>query len=132
MAKVEKARQIVFTVTDKVGLLAGYTAALAQAGVNIEALCAYASGKKATFMLVVDNHRKAAQVLKKSGVKKLCYEDVLLVKVPNRPGALNKVADKLASKKINLKYTYATASGKGSVVCVLGVASPKKAINAIS
>jgi hypothetical protein len=132
MAKPEKARQIVFTVSDRVGLLADFTGILAQAGLNVLALCAYASGRKATFMLVVDNHRKAAQVLKKNGVKKITYEDVVLVKVQNRPGALNKIADKLAAKKINLKYAYATASGKGAVICVLGVSSIRKAINTLS
>ncbi len=132
MAKPEKARQIMFTVSDKVGLLANFSGVLAEAGVNIVALSAYASGKKATFMMVVDNHRKAANVLKKNGVKKIEYTDVLLVRMQNRPGALRKVADKLAEKKINLKFAYATASGKGAVVCVLGVSSIKKAEKALS
>lgn len=132
MAVPEKAKQLVFSVTDRVGLLADFTGALAQAGVNILALCAYASGRKATFMMVTDNNRKATEVLKKNGVKKIASEQVLLVKVQNKPGALNKIAEKLKANKINLKYAYATASGKGAVICVLGVSSVKKAISALS
>jgi hypothetical protein len=68
--------------------------------------------------LIVTNPAKAKSVLKAKSIP--YYEErVLLVKLPNVPGALSSFASKLVAKGLNIGAAYQTAvedSGKANVV----------------
>ncbi|MDD2671842.1 MAG: ACT domain-containing protein [Syntrophales bacterium] len=84
MAKAFKAKQINFMMPNRVGLLAEISAALAEAGVNIEALCAYEWEEKGAFMVIADNTAKAKRIISGMGAEDLETEDVIALEVPNR------------------------------------------------
>ena len=110
--KVRKIKEIHATAENKVGLLAQVSSAIASAGVNIAAVCAYAEGNKAYFMLVTEDSVKAVAALKERGYKAE-EKDVVEVKLENNVGALEGIAKKLAAAGVDLNYIYGTV-GEGN------------------
>jgi hypothetical protein len=113
--------------TARPGTLANLTKILSTAKVNIVALNAGSAGAMGYVQLIVTNPSKAKKVLRAQSIP--YYEElVLLVKLPNVPGALSHFASKLAAKGINIGAAYQTAvegSDRASVVLAvsnLGIA----------
>ena len=131
MAKARKAKEISFSIANKVGLLSEVTAAIAGAKVNITAICAYEMEDESYFMLVADNNAKARKALTPFGVE-IEENDIVEVELPNKPGELEKVAKKIAEAGIDIEYMYATAGGGRTATCVFKTADDKKAIRVIN
>jgi hypothetical protein len=129
LKKAMMTKQISITVVNKIGVLdimAGY---LADRGINIEAVAGYdipGSGQ-AVISLVVDNTPRAIEAINKRGFGAIEEEDVILVELDNKPGALKTVTSLLAHKDINISYIYATASPEASPVRVILSTSDNKA-----
>jgi hypothetical protein len=105
-------KQLSVTVVNKIGVLdimAGY---LADRGINIEAIAGYEipGSDKSAIMLVVDNTRRASEAIKERGFGSVEENDVILVELDNKHGALKTVTNILALKGINIKFIYATTS----------------------
>ena len=131
MTRARKVKEISFTMPNKVGLLSEVTMAVAGAKVNITAICAYAMGDSALFLLTVDSNAKAKKSLALLGVG-IEERDAIEVEMPNKPGELQKVAKKIADSGINIEYMYGTA-GKGKTpTCVFKTADDPKAIRVIN
>lgn len=77
--------EFVVAMENRPGRLASLTEALAQAGVNIEALTAYGFNGEATVRLIVSDSTTTARVLDEAS---LSYDErtVLTVHLPHRPG----------------------------------------------
>ena len=131
MAKAKKAKEISFTMSNRVGLLSEVTTAIAGAKVNITAICAYAMENSAYFMLTTDGNAKAKKALAPLGVL-LEEGDVVEIEVPNKAGELQKVAKKLADAGIDIEYMYATAATGKTATCVFKTADDKKTINVVN
>jgi len=59
---------------------------------------------------VVSDAKKAARII--DGMRLPVLErEVLLMEMPNKPGELARIAEKLAEAGINLEYAYCTSSG---------------------
>jgi len=106
--------------------MAGY---LADRGINIEAVAGYEipGSDQAVISLVVDNTLKAIEAINKRGFGAIEEDDVILVELDNKPGALKTVTSLLAHKDINISYLYATASLEPSPVRVILSTSDNKA-----
>ena len=73
---------------------------------------------------------KAKNALTKAKFK-VKEEDVILVEMPNKPGEMQKVAQKIADANINILYGYGSGgSGRTSFV-VVKTENDKKAIKVI-
>ena len=131
MAKARKAKEISFTVPNKVGLLSEVTAAIAGAKVNITAICAYGMGNTAYFMLIAESNAKAKKALSPLGIK-IEEKDVVEVEVPDKPGELQKIAKKIADAGIDIEYMYATASSGKKETCIFMTADNPQAIKVIN
>jgi hypothetical protein len=131
MSKAYKLTQLEFKMPDKVGLLAEITTALAERGINLKAICAYGVEGQAEFLLVTDDNEKAQEVLKKLGVQ-VNEEEVTAVEMPDEPGALQKVAKKIAEAGINISYMYGTAGAGESAVCIFKTPDEERTVKAIS
>ena len=130
MAKAKKVKQLIVTCPDKPGKLAQITGALARAKVNGEAIMACGCSGKAWFAMLTDNDLKAKAALKSVGFK-VSQEEAVVVSLPDKPGALAGVAQKLAAKKVNLEYCYATACGCGGCKLVLRAKDNSKILAAL-
>ena len=131
MAKASKVKQLSFTLPTRAGLLSDVTSAIAQAKVNITAICAYEMAKNAYFMLTTDSTAKARKCLAflRIGIEE---EDVVVVEMPNRAGELQKVAKKIADAGLNIDYMYGTATTGRSAACIFSTSDDKKAIRAVN
>jgi hypothetical protein len=130
MAKARKAKEISFTMPNKVGLLSEVTTAIAGAKVNITALCAYAMENSAYFMLTANSNAKAKKALAPLGAA-IEERDVVEVEMPNKPGELQKVATRIADAGIDIEYMYATAGKGKTATCVFKTADDQKTIKVI-
>lgn len=131
MAKAKKVKQLSFETKDKVGMLSAVTAAIAAAKVDITAICAYGMDREAYFMLITSSNAKAKKALGKLDIP-VEEEDVVLVELPNKPGALQQVAKKIADSGINIQYMYATAGSGKTSRGVLATDNDAKAVKAIN
>ncbi|MBI4466018.1 MAG: ACT domain-containing protein [Acidobacteria bacterium] len=118
-------QQLVVTVANRPGALARVCEALAASRINISGLDC--SGPNRQVRLLVSSPGKAGRVLKKAGFRSR-LENVVTVTLPDRPGALARAARKLAKRRININYGYATvARGAKRAVIVFGVGNPGRA-----
>ena len=107
-------KEIVITTENKVGILANMSKILADHGINIEGVAGYASEKnEAKIMLVVDDTLRAKEALQKAGYTNLKENEVLVVDLENKAGALKAITAKMAAEKIDIRYTYGTACSTG-------------------
>jgi hypothetical protein len=130
MAKASKVKQLSFSMPNKVGLLMEVTSALANAKINIEAVCAYEWENEASFMLITDKTTKTKNVISKMGVK-VEVEDVISVEVPNKVGQLHNEAKKIAAARIDIYYLYGSPA-KGKMTLIFKTENDKKALKALT
>ncbi len=102
-------RQFSVFVDNRPGTLARACQALAKEGVNILALSISDTIDDAVVRFVVDDKKKAATAL--NSLHLTVHErDVIFMELPNQPGILATVAQKLAAAGINIEYAYCTSS----------------------
>ena len=110
---VNLGKELVVTVSNKVGILANISKILADHGINIEGVAGYAAGNEAKIMIVANDTLRAKEALQKAGYKATKENEVVVLDLENKPGALKSITAKLAAEKIDIRYTYGTACPKG-------------------
>ena len=116
--------QLMVSLTSKPGVLAQLTKTLADAGVNITSLSADAVSGRGKIRLIVNDPGKAKRALRRARYP-VSEEPVFVVRLRNKPGALARVAGKLAKARVNIRSAYATTAGRGAaVVFTVGSATP--------
>lgn len=113
MAVVKKIKQLTVTTQDRPGMLKEVSQVIAAQGVNIDAICAYGMQGKAVFYVITQDNIKAKQALlaKKWQVEE---DEVVMLDLENKPGALAEISAKLKDKNVNLKYCYGTTCAGSS------------------
>jgi hypothetical protein len=122
--------QLTVSAQSKPGVLAKVCGALAQAGVNIVAVCAAEAAGRGKIRLVVSDPRRAKEALAAQKIR-AGEEPAVMLTLEDRPGALAEAAQKLAAAKINIKCAYATTPGAGPARVVLAVSNAEKAERAL-
>lgn len=119
--------QFLVELVNRPGSLAETCSQLAAKAVNIQAISVPRAGDFSTVRLVVNQTAVARKVFDSMGIK-YSEEDVLLVRVSDRPGSLGRVTRKLAENKINIEYVYGTIEkGASDALVVVSVSNLKKA-----
>lgn len=117
-----------FTVhmANRPGQLATLTRLLADAGVHVEALAAFANGELGVIRLVADDDTIARRVLREAALR---YEEhrVIATIVPNRPGALADMTESLAESGVNIDAMYLLHSNGDTQQFAIAVNDPEKA-----
>ena len=122
-------KEIVVTEKNKIGILANISKILADHGINIEGVAGYAAGGEAQIMLVAEDNLRAADAIKKAGYKSVKENEVVVVDLINKPGALKNITAKLVSGGIDIKYAYGTVcSGGCPAKLVLSTSNNEKAV----
>ncbi len=115
------AKQLTVMLENRPGKLAELTSELARVAINISAIMLTEARPVGAARMVVSNPEAARKVCEGLGLT-VTEEDVLVVKVSDRPGALGKVNRKLAEKGINVDYAYGSiAKGAQRALIVMGV-----------
>ncbi len=107
------AKAIVVTVANKIGVLADISKILADHGINIEAVKGYGHDTEAKIMLVTEDNLRAVDALKKKNYKSVVEDEIILIELENKAGALKNITTKLASEGIDIKYIYGTTCPAG-------------------
>jgi hypothetical protein len=100
-------KQFTLYLENKPGMLALITNALATAKVNIEGVSVAESTDVSIMQMVVSKAQTTERILKSKRIP-FTEQDVALVHLDNKPGALAGIASKLAKAGININYVYAT------------------------
>ena len=94
--------RIIVMAKNEVGVIADISRVLADKEINIETISAEALDDKGTITLTADDYDGALRALTEAGFKTVT-DDSLLVSLPDEPGALAKVAEKLKQGGVNIQ-----------------------------
>jgi hypothetical protein len=108
---VETVTQLAIFLANRPGALTRVCAALAQAGINIQALTTSDTVDHSVVRMVVSEPTKTLMLLGEAGVLALEAE-VLMIESENQPGVLQQIAERLAEAKVNIEYVYLAGSPK--------------------
>jgi len=97
-------------------VLAQLARTLADARVNIVSLAASATSGRGKIRLIVNDPGKAKRALRRAKYR-VSEEPVFLVRLRNKPGALARVAGRLAKARVNIRSAYATTAGRALRLC---------------
>lgn len=111
--RVTLGEEIGVVTRNKVGILADIAKALADQGINIEAILGYEVGGTGKVFLVTSANLNVIAELRKKKYKSIKEAEVIIVELENKPGALKVVAMELKKKKIDIKYIYVTSCSSG-------------------
>ena len=100
---LEKISEVFVVLEDRPGSIGELCRVLKKKGINILGIGVFFD----TARLHVDNTAKAIQVLKEYDYQTE-ERDVLRVTIPNKPGMLSHLTEKLGKAGINIKYLYST------------------------
>jgi len=118
-------------LANKPNILAQVCQQLADNKVNIRALSVVDASEHGVLRLVVENPEDARRTLGALNVA-MTETTVLLTTLPNRPGAMADVVERLASNHIAVNYAYCTAGAPGGqTVGVFRVSDFKKAMQVL-
>lgn len=131
---MSRIKQVSVWVDSTPGQIARVARALAKARVNITAFTAYGTGGESPIRLLVTSPAKAKNVLRNLDLR-VTEEEVIRLTLPDKPGTLAMVGERLAQAHINIDYSYATVS-KGSkktdlVLAVSDLAGAGKALKGL-
>lgn len=106
-------KEITITVVNKIGILADISKMMADHGLNIEAVAGYAVNNEAKIMFITEDNLRASDTLRKAGYKSLKENEVIVVELENKPGALKSITGVLSEEGIDIKQAYGTACAAG-------------------
>ena len=125
---MEITKQLSVFLANKPGTLADVCNELAKADINIFALIISDTADHSVVRLVVSDPDKAVAIFEERGVL-VVGSKVLAIENNNKPGALAKIAAKLAKAKINIEYAYlATSPGTKKGLLIMRVDDTKRAL----
>jgi hypothetical protein len=126
-----RAKQISAWVDDRPGMLGQVADALGEKAISIRAFMAAVMDGKGFVRVVVDRPAAARRVFAAHGWK-TTEDEIIEVTVPDRPGALGRIADRLGEAGVNIQYAYVgTAKSASKVNLYLFVPDVKAAAKAL-
>jgi len=125
-------KQLALFLENRPGTLARVCDALARAKISIYAVSMSDTVDHSVVRMVVSDYVKALHMFEERGTL-VVEDDVLMMESENKPGALGKLAHKLAAAKVNIEYLYsATLPDAAKGLLILRVSDPKKALKALN
>ncbi len=115
-------KDIKVVLENRPGTLADMGEALGNAGVNIEGMCGPCEGDGEAHVLV-DDAVAARAALGEAGIDVQEERDVLVITVPDKPGALGEICRRIGDAGVNIDFFYAATNTR----IVLGVDDLEKA-----
>jgi hypothetical protein len=123
------ATDLTLYLDDQPGELARVGDVLGKAGTNIAGLCAVTSGGgQAEVHILVEDPTPAFEALERAGIKIAAEQEVIVLEVEDRPGAVGEVARRLGDAKVNLTTAY-LATNTRLVLAADNLAAAKAALS---
>lgn len=119
-------------LANKPGILARVCRQLADDKVNIVAMCLMDSTEHGVLRLVTADMAQTRQALRSLNLP-TSESKVLVATLPNRPGALSDVVERLGAGHVSVNYAYVTTGAPGGkTIGILSVSDPAKATKILS
>ncbi len=125
-----RAKELVFRVTDRPGMLGEVASALGEKKVNVRAVNAWVEGSEGIVRVVVDKHAVAKRLLAQRGWQPE-ERDVIELELADKPGALGAAAAKLGAAGVNITHVYLGTGGSRKATVFLGVSDVAAASKAL-
>jgi hypothetical protein len=122
------ATDLTLYLDDQPGELARVGDVLGKAGANIAGLCALTSGGgQAEVHVLVPDATVAFEALQRAGIRIAAEQEVLVLDIEDRPGALGEIARRLGEARVNLTMAY-LATNTRLVLAADNLADAKSAV----
>lgn len=125
MANAVLGKQLMVSVHNEVGVLSQAAGSIADAGINLIAVCAYVIDNKGFILFVTDDNNRAKNVLKAKKYD-VMEEEVIIISLDNKPGTLGKITEKIAQVGVDLTLLYGSVEEKGKTSKVVIVSENNK------
>ena len=119
-------KQLTVFVPNEIGVAARLATALADRGINIEALDIESIETHGIVVLTVDRYDEALRALRDHGFQAIT-QDTLLIRLEDRPGALARVAMRLRDAGLDLRSMHILRREEGSTFASLVASDNRKA-----
>ena len=130
MHKVEEATELHVITPNEPGILGRVLGTLANAGVNLKALCAYSDEDRGHFLLITDDNKKAEKSLKALGYK-VKTNKVITAEIGDRIGAGAEIGVLLGNAIVDIDHCYGTSAGLGHALLVFKTNKHNKALETL-
>lgn len=130
MHKVEEATELHVVTPNEPGILGRVLGTLANAGVNLKALCAYSDEGQGHFLLITADNKRAERALKALGYK-VKTDKVITVEIGDRIGAGAEIGALLGNAVVDIDHSYGTSAGLGRALLVFKTNKHKKALETL-
>lgn len=131
MSQVKEETELQVITPNEPGILGRVLSTLANAGINLIALCAQAQGEKGLFYLITSDNNLAQKCLRSLGYK-VKVEKVITCEICDRVGAGAEIGALLGNAAIDIDYCYGTSAGLGKALLVFKTRQHKKALKTLS
>ena len=103
-------QQLSVLLVNRPGVLAAVCRDLSEHRINIEAVTIANLVDHAVVRMIVSDPRAAVHLLEERGVL-VIVSDVLAIDLPDRPGAIEALAERLGRADVNIDYMYGSSRG---------------------
>jgi hypothetical protein len=118
-------------MVDKPGILAHVCDSLARDKINITAISMMDSNEHGVLRMITEDPAKTRATLRRCNLP-VTETEVLMVELPNRPGALADVCARLGTEHISINYAYGTGNApNGRSLAVLKVSDLPRALKTL-
>lgn len=123
------ANKYVVVAPNRPDVLRQLTGLLSQEGVNIDSHLMEAFGDVVSFRFLLEKQSDLRPTLERAGFHAV-VEKVFRIDLPNRPGELDQLTQKLLERGVAIRYLYGTSHGRTMKV-VLAVDRPEEAVDIV-
>lgn len=130
MQTVKEETELLVTTPNEPGIYGRVLGTLANAGINLRALCVTSEGDRGLFQLITSDPRKAAKALRTLGYK-VKTRRVVAVSVTDRIGVGAEIGHLLGNAAVDIEYCYGSSSAESQSLLVFQTNNNRKAINTL-
>jgi len=130
MHKVEETTELHVITPNEPGILGRVLGTLANARVNLKALCAYSDEGRGHFLLITADNKKAEKSLKTLGYK-VKTNKVITVEIGDRIGGGAEIGALLGNAIVDIDHCYGTSAGLGRALLVFKTNKHNKALETL-
>lgn len=109
MIKARLGKEIVVRVTNEIGVINQLSKVIAEKGINALGIEGEVDGATTTMRFITTDNLRIGDAFRKRNYAPHESECVI-VEVPNKPGMLRSVTERLAAESIDIHHIYATAA----------------------
>jgi len=110
MTKAWTEKEIYISTKNETGSLAKVIGPLAEAKVNVWAICGWTEGDNSNFAFITDNNTKATELLTTAGYTPT-ENEVVVTELEDKPGTLWTFSQAITNAGVNGKYMYVSTCG---------------------